>query len=230
MALTYGYAEQARVITSKLVAQAALDRSKGGILPLSAKEDLDGLAAAHLDSSELEDPIPMAKPAMFSEELVSGLPIASPEEAYTQGMALKDEGRLKEAVDMFHSAARDKSMWLKAYKQVGLCYMKMREPQAATHAFRTALNDQAASPKDIIEVLYYLARSLESVGETSEACEVYRRISQSTPTFRDVADRLKQLRQTSKQVNKRRGPTGENDSWFSGVIDNVQRLLTGSQK
>jgi type II secretory pathway predicted ATPase ExeA/TolA-binding protein len=230
MALTYGYAEQARVITSKLVAQAALDRSKGGVLPLCAKEDLDGLAAAHLDSSELDDPIPIAKPALFSEEPVSGLPIASPEEVYTQGMALKDEGRLKEAVDMFHSATRDKSMWLKAYKQVGLCYMKMREPQAAIHAFRTALNDQAASPKDSIEVLYYLARSLESVGETNEACEVYRRISQSTPTFRDVADRLKQLRQTSKQANKRRAATGENDSWFSGVIDNFQRLLTGSHK
>jgi len=36
VALTYGFAEQARVITSKLVAQAAFDRSKGGILPLAA--------------------------------------------------------------------------------------------------------------------------------------------------------------------------------------------------
>jgi tetratricopeptide (TPR) repeat protein len=131
---------------------------------------------------------------------------------------------------MFHSAARDKAMWLKSYKQVGLCYMKMRELQAAIHAFRTALNDQAASPKDIVEVYYYLARSLESVGETGEARDLYRRISQSAPTFRDVARRLKELRQTPKPAGKGRKPIKANDSWFSGVIDNFQRLLTGSQK
>ena len=40
IALTYGFTEQARVITSKLVALAAFDRIKGGILPLAAQEEL----------------------------------------------------------------------------------------------------------------------------------------------------------------------------------------------
>jgi type II secretory pathway predicted ATPase ExeA len=227
MALTYGYAEQARVITSKLVAQAGLDRSKGGILPLCAKEELEGLAAAPVDASELSDHRPRAKPAMRSEELPAGPSMSSPEEGYALGMVCKDEGRLKEAIDLFYSATRDKAMWLKSHKQIGLCYMKMRDHQAAIHAFRTALNDQTASPRDILEVRYCLARNLESVGKSGEACEVYQGLSRSAPTFKDVADRLKRLRQ---QGIKGREPTKGNDSWFGGVMDNFQRLLTGSQK
>ena len=40
IALTYGFAEQATIITSKLVAQAAFERSKSKILPLAARESL----------------------------------------------------------------------------------------------------------------------------------------------------------------------------------------------
>src|SRR5215510_14548023 len=40
LALTHGFAAQAPVITSKLVAQAAFERSKGRILPLAAREEL----------------------------------------------------------------------------------------------------------------------------------------------------------------------------------------------
>ena len=54
IALTYGFTEQARVITSKLVAQAAFDRSKGGILPLTAQDELSVLASAPEDASEID--------------------------------------------------------------------------------------------------------------------------------------------------------------------------------
>ncbi len=59
VALTYGFAEQARVISSKMVAQAAFDRSKGGILPLAAREELNALASAPEDTTEI-DAVPPA--------------------------------------------------------------------------------------------------------------------------------------------------------------------------
>ncbi|UVT14488.1 MAG: AAA family ATPase [Nitrospira sp.] len=229
VALTYGYAEQAKVITSKLVAQAALDRCRGGILPLAAKEELVGLATAPEDASEVEAPVPnLRSPA--NEEPADGRFIGSPERAYAQGLMLKDEERLKEAVDLFHLAAKDKSMWLKAYAQVGLCYVKMKEPHAAIHAFRTALQDEKASPGDTIDALYFLGRSLESVGQDGEAFDVYRQIEQATPTFRDVANRTRELRTILKQSAKTRETAMGKDSWFSSVIDNFQRFLIGSQK
>jgi type II secretory pathway predicted ATPase ExeA len=226
IALTYGYAEQARIITSKLVAQAALDRSKGGILPLAAKEELVGLAEAQQDLTELDDPILTTVSADASQ----AYPVSSPVEDYTRAMVLKEEGRLKEAVELFHSAARDKSVWFKAYSQVGLCYVKMKEHHAAIQAFRTALEDPTVLQQDTLDVLYVLGRSLESIGRVGQALEVYHRINHVTPTFRDVANRLRELQQPSKQVShKGKSVTGKH-SWFSGVVGNVQRFLIGSQK
>jgi type II secretory pathway predicted ATPase ExeA len=230
IALTYGYAEQARIITSKLVAQAALDRSKGGILPLAAKEELVGLATAPEDPAELDDPVPSPGPAIVTAESAEANPISSPGEDYARAMELKEQGRLKEAVELFHAAARDKSMWLKAYSQVGLCYVKMKEHQAAIQAFRTALDDPTARQQDLLDVLYLLGRSFESVGKASQALEVYQRINQSTPTFRDVANRLRELQQTPKPSSPKWKSASEQRSWFGSVVNNVQRFLAGSHK
>ncbi len=208
------------------MAQAALDRSKGGILPLAAKEELVGLAAAPEDSAELDDPIPITA----SAELGEAYPVNSPAEDYARAMVLKEEGRLREAVELFHSAARDKSMWFKAYSQVGLCYVRMKEHHAAIQAFRTALEDPTALQQDTLDVLYVLGRSLESVGKAGQALEVYQRINHVTPTFRDVANRLRELQQPLKQTShKGKSLTGKH-TWFGGVVDNVQRFLIGSRK
>jgi len=231
IALTYGYAEQARVITCKLVAQAALDRSKGGILPLASREELIELAVAPQDPSEVKESVPLAgqKPSLGGENVSAGSPLSSPGHAYDQGVVLKNQGRLREAVDMFHLAARDKTMWLKAHAQVGLCYSRMKELPAAIEAFRTALNDEAASPKDVVEVLYFLGRSLETSGETGEALEIYQRISQMMPDFKDVSSRIYQLSPNAKP-DKRRERGASRESWLSGAIDNFQRFLIGTQK
>ena len=52
MALTYGFAKQASRITTKMLAQAALDRRKSRILPLCDEEDLSVLARASEDPEE----------------------------------------------------------------------------------------------------------------------------------------------------------------------------------
>lgn len=230
IALTYGYAEQAPVITAKLVAQAALDRIQGGILPLAGKEELGELAAAPEDPTELHDAVPIPEPAVVADALPETGPVSAQEEDYERGIALKDDGRLKDAVDMFHSAAKDQALWLKAYAQIGFCHVKMRDPHAAIQAFRTALNDTAALPRDMTDVLYFLGRSLESVGKSSQALEIYHRIDHSTPSFRDVASRLRELKESSTEASKPEKPTSGKHSWFSGVVDNFQRFLVGSQK
>ncbi|HJT19571.1 MAG TPA: AAA family ATPase [Nitrospira sp.] len=228
IALTYGYAEQARVITSKLVAQAALDRTKGGILPLAAKEDLPVLANAPEDAAEIDMPIPPPRPAKAAPEAVFGRSVGTPESVYARGMALKNEGRYKEAIDMFDLATKSTSHWLKAHAQIGLCYRTMGELSAAIQSFRTALNDQSASRKEALDVQYFLGRTLEAAGQTTEAVSVYRRMMQVNPNFRDVAFRMKELTKTKSHKNaKRSSLTG--DSWFDGAMENLHRLI-GSHK
>ncbi len=230
IALTYGYAEQVRIITSKLVAQAALDRSKGGILPLAEQEELVGLAAAPEDPGELNDPIPSPGLNAESVESAEAHPMSFPEEDYARAMDLKEQARLEEAVELFHSAAKDKSMWFKAYSQVGLCYVKMKEHHAAIQAFRTALDDSTAPQQDILDVLYALGRSLESIGKAGQAVDVYHRIHQSAPTYRDVTSRLRELQSTQKQSSPNKKSATEQHSWIAGIVETVQRLLIGSRK
>jgi general secretion pathway protein A len=228
--LTYGYAEQVKAITSKLVAQAALDRSKGGILPLAEKEELVGLAAAPDDPAELDDPIPSPEPNTVAVESTEAHPMSSPEEDYARAMDLKEQGRLEEAVEWFHSAARDKSMWFKAYSQVGLCYVKMKEHHAAIQAFCTALDDPTDRQQDMLDVLYVLGRSLETIGKADQALDVYHRINQLVPTYRDVTSRLRELQLAQKQSGHKRASAREQRSWFSGVVGTVQHFLLGSRK
>ena len=228
--LTYGYAEQASSITAKLVAQAALDRIKGRIPPLAATEELVALASAPDEPVEHRESNRTSSLELVVDEPSEAALSQSSEENYQRAMVLKEQAQFKEAVDFFHAAARDKSLWFKAYAQVGFCYVKMREPQAAIQAFRTALEDPMAGPNEVMDVLYCLGRSLESVGKVDQAREVYAQINQSAPAFRDVANRLTQVEESPKPPRKVDEQFNARPSWVSGMIDNVQRFLIGSQK
>jgi general secretion pathway protein A len=232
IALTYGFAEQARVITSKLVAQAAFDRSKGGILPLAAREELSALASAPEDASEVDavPPPPSSPPpgpASRSPELTGTRQVGTPESFYAQGLAMRKEGRLGDAIDMFEQAGKSPSYMLKAHAQIGLCHRSLGDHETAIRAFRTALSDQSASRNEVIDVQYFLARTLESVAQTAEAATLYRRIAQVNPTYKDAAYRGKELLSKSKHpANGKRGGAS-NGSWFGSAIESFSQLIGG---
>ncbi len=234
VALTYGFAEQARIITSKLVAQAAFDRSKGGIVPLAAREELSALASAPEDAGEIDAvPVQSGSPQLWPEspspELTVTRSVGTPESFYAKGVAMRKEGRSREAIDMLELAGKSPSYWLKAQAQIGLCHRSIGERGAAIQAFRTALSDQSAPWKEVIDVQYFLARTLESVGQTAEAATLYRRIAQMNPHFKDAAGRAKELSSKSKHSSTGERRVASNGSWFGNAIESFNQLI-GSRK
>jgi type II secretory pathway predicted ATPase ExeA len=246
VALTYGFAEQARVITSKLVAQAAFDRSKGGILPLAAREELSALASAPEDTTEIDTAppqptslqtrsaspspelrSPQPRPASPSSELTAMPSVGAPETFYSKGVALRKEGRLKEAIDMFELAGKSPSYWLKAQAQIGLCHRSMGDHGAAILAFRAALNDESASRREAIDVQYFLARTLESDGQIVEAATLYRRMAQMNPRFKDVTFRAKELSSRPKHPANGKRVLASNGSWLGNAIESFNQLIGG---
>lgn len=226
IALTYGFAEQARVITSKLVAQAALDRSKGGILPLAGREELAILAAAPEDMTEIDAYIPQAKTAPQSAEMTRA-PSKEPnsEALYQDGLRMKNENRLEEAMALFEEAGKSPALWLKAHAQIGICCRTMGNTRAAIQAFRVALNDSSATTKELLDVQYMLARSLQASNQNKEALTVYRQIARAQPDYRDVTGRIKQLAGfTTGRTNGGSKP-GASDSWVSQAFDSLHRLI-----
>jgi tetratricopeptide (TPR) repeat protein len=235
LALTYGFAEQARGITSKLVAQAAVERSKGKILPLAARESLCVWAGAPEDPSEIDaDPSqpspPQWRQASPSPERTATHSVGTLEPLfYAKGVAMRKDGRLKEAIEMLELAGKSPSYQLKAQAQIGLCHRSAGNHGAAIQAFRAALNDQSASQEEVIDVQYFLARTLESVEQIAEAVTLYRRIAQMNPRFKDAAYRAKELSSRSKHPTNGKRGVASNGAWFGNAIESFTQLI-GSSK
>ncbi len=232
IALTYGFAEQARVITSKLVAQAAFDRSKGGILPLAAREELSVLAGAPEDASEIEAVYPQPnppqpRPTSPPPELAATRSVGTSEPLYAKGVALRKEGRLRDAIDTLELAGKSPLYVLKAQAQIGLCHRSMGDYGAAIQAFQAALSDQSASRKGVIDVQYVLAQTLESVGQMPEAATLYRRIAHMNPLFKDAACRAKELSLKPKHSTNGKRGVASNGSWLGNVIEGFNQLIGG---
>lgn len=238
MSLTYGFAEQTAFITRALVAQAALDRSKGGILPLNGVEDLKALAASPIDPDEIPVPIPIPPPQLKVPPPPTATPATeprvnrsavSPEALYNQGLALRKETRFKEAIEAFSRASQTPAYCLKASAQAGLCYTEIGKHQAAIEAFRVALSDESASRNEVINVQYFLARTLESVGQVEEAAILYQRIVRISPNFKDVASRINRRTAPQRPFKNGKRSSHTNGSWFSHVLDSLHQLI-GSRR
>jgi tetratricopeptide (TPR) repeat protein len=142
---------------------------------------------------------------------------------------MRKEGLLKEAIAMLELAGESPSYLLKAQAQIGLCHKSMGNHGAAIQAFRAALSDQLASRKEAIDVQYFLARTLESVGEIGEAATLYRRIVQMNPGFKDAAYRAKELSSRPKDPSKNERREGSSGSWLGSAIESFNQRI-GSRK
>jgi len=172
---------------------------------------------------------PQARPARRSSELTATRSIGTPESFYAKGVAMRQEGRSREALDMLELAGKSPSYWLKAQAQIGLCHRSLGDHDAAIQAFRTALSDQSAPWKEVIDVQYFLARTLESIGQTAEAATLYRRIAQMNPHFKDAAGRAKELSSKPKHPATGERRVTSNGSWFGNAIESFNQLI-GSRK
>ena len=143
---------------------------------------------------------------------------------------MRREGRFREAINMLEMAemleqsGKASSIGLKAQAQIGLCHRSTGDYQAAIQAFRTALKDESATPGEIMDVQYFLARTLESAGEKTEAAPLYRRIAQTNPRYKDAAQRAKDLSSKHKHPNhdnvngKEKREAKSNRSWLGNAI------------
>lgn len=124
-------------------------------------------------------------------------------EFYERGLALRKASLFKAAIEQFELAARDPLYALKAYAQIGLSYKACDRYEEAITAFRNALQIPGTSSKDIVQILYVLGRTLESLGRAAEALEAYRWLRREDSLFRDVGARIDTLSRGRTQADSR---------------------------
>lgn len=235
-ALTYGFADQASFVSTKIVAQAAKDRSKGGILPLADTEALTVMTAEQEEAERTQlatfagltaaAPTATHRQAATSASLpAAGSPAQEAAEWYERGLALKKIGIYKEALQQFSLAAQESSFTFKAMAQVGICLKSAGQSEQAVAAFRKALQAKAGSSVDVIQVRYLLGRTLENLGRAEETLEQYRWIRREEPGFKDVTERIERLSARRSPSTRGRGDDSESASWMA----HLQRILGASK-
>lgn len=222
-ALAYGYAEQSRWITAKLMSQVARDRSQGGLLPIASLSEPLGQA---IDEAEERRQIEVSRTERQESTRVSvAKPDAAvtPERWYQRGLALKQAGQFKQAVEHFERAAGDPAYSVKASTQAGLCLKASGRFGDAVQAFRRALQSTTISAQDRLQLRYVLGRTLEALGQTSEAVDTYREILLDAPAFRDTSQRLR-LINGHNLLSLHAFPLASG-SWMKGLLRSWHHLL-----
>jgi len=255
LALTYGFGEQTRRITGRLVADAARDRTMGCILPLTVQVDLSDLKeepavppavpkqapqASTAPPLRVEQPEPPSGPPppdfMPVEEPTVERPPITAEDWVKRGQYLRKKGRYKDALRALAEATRDPVASFKAYTEAGLCYREAGRINEAIEAFRKAFGDRTAPREGRVTVCYELGRTLETGRKPVEALDCYRRVSRVDPEFQDVAQRIERLAGDAPFSSPTEAgaqplrPEQRNGSWLEAMLGGLRRMLRMGRK
>jgi tetratricopeptide (TPR) repeat protein len=103
-------------------------------------------------------------------------------------------GLLDEAISEFQMALRADGRHLPTYEVLGEAFLDKGEPQATIRALDRAVRIPHDVEDELLGIYYYLGRAHEELGNRDSAREFYERTFALDINFRDVTERLRQLR------------------------------------
>lgn len=112
---------------------------------------------------------------------------------YELGLAYRELGLMEEAISELRTASSEPSLAFACYRELGLCYRSSGDLGEAVSWFGKALQCKGVSRREMLEVGYELARTLEAQGRSREALSLYKKIQENDRSFRDIQERVKAL-------------------------------------
>ena len=134
-------------------------------------------------------------------------------EHYEHGLVLKRVKMFGAAIQDFQKAAGDDQYAGKAHLQIALCLRAIERHEDAIQEFRQALAVGRFSSDEQRHIFYHIGQTLESLGRHADSIEIYGRICNEAPGFRDVAKRIKYLNAGG------RGPLPESQDWWQASLE-----------
>jgi len=114
---------------------------------------------------------------------------------YQLGMAYRELGLVDEAIEEFRRSAADERLTLLACDMVGLCLLAEGDAEAAIHELNKGLSMADRPVEEYRGIKYTLATAHQSIGDLERAASILRDLETESPSFRDVKDRLRKLRE-----------------------------------
>ena len=112
---------------------------------------------------------------------------------YNLGIAYKEMGLYRDALEEFRFAARTPQRRADALLLQGMCYRESGETERALELLLTVLEEGGLSLVESASIMYELALVAEGQNDRDEACRFYGEIRKNLPGFRDVAARMTSL-------------------------------------
>jgi len=132
--------------------------------------------------------------SQFKEKVAQNVPSDDAEAHYDLGSAYKDMGLLDEAVAEFQQAIRAFPRHLAAYEMLGQCFLEKSQPEVALRVLGRVLQLEHPVEDELLGIYYYLGLAHQEVGNSDSAREFYERVFSLDINFRDVTERLRELR------------------------------------
>jgi tetratricopeptide (TPR) repeat protein len=112
---------------------------------------------------------------------------------YDRGRVLKHAQLYDQAREEFQHVASDPQYAGNAHVQIAICLRATGRYDEAIEAFLQALEVGTFSSDEKAHILYFLGRTLESLGRYAEALAAYDWTRHEVPGFQDVAQRIQHL-------------------------------------
>lgn len=119
---------------------------------------------------------------------------------YELGRCLFQKNQYDQAIPLFQEAQKDPKLQLFAQNLLGLCFLLKGWHEDAIAIFQEALKIPAPADSPIVkDITYNLARTYEDFGKIQQALELYRQLARVDFRFKDVSQRIDNLRKSDKR-------------------------------
>ncbi|MDH4100446.1 MAG: tetratricopeptide repeat protein [Nitrospirota bacterium] len=140
----------------------------------------------------------------FREGINQQIDAGDAETHYNLGIGYKEMGLMDEAISEFQLVSSNPAFMVNGYTMLGACYREQGRFDDAVAQLRKGLDIDGLSDDDRYAFLYEIGDTLEKQGNTEEAIQTFETIVQGSPEYRDVLDRLANLKNlgTNKPAGK----------------------------
>jgi molecular chaperone DnaK len=135
------------------------------------------------------------------------------------------KGKLDESINLLQRLVQNKSFKFRALKILGLTYWQKNMYSLAWHSFKLL-----PKSNELTDILFRLSTDVEKVGDLSVAKDIYQRIMEDSPDYKDATAKFKKieyrLQLQQKEAEKAKGAPILENSRFD-IIEEVNRGSMG---